>query len=145
MGKRCYSNNDMAILKDEFSKMLDDYFHVDERNNDSNFRPPVDVLEDKEFIYVEVELPEVEEKEVEISFEGRVLTIKGEKRNIRERADMCFHRIERNYGIFHRSLSIPYEIEEGSIKADMKNGVLNIVLKKKLISDIKKIDIVFEE
>lgn len=145
MGKKCYDSNDMINLKDQFSKMIDDYFHVDEKNNECDFRPPVDILEDKEFIYVEVELPEVEEADIELSYEGDILTIKGEKRNIKQRIDMCFHRIERNYGIFHRNVSIPYNIYEEEIKAGMKNGVLNVVLRKKISDEKQKIDIVFEE
>ena len=69
-------------------------------------------------------------KDIDVSLSGRHLTIKGEKKKEKEEKDKNFHRIERSYGSFHRTIELPTEVDESSVKASYKKGVLKIELAK---------------
>jgi HSP20 family protein len=106
--------------------------------------PQVDVFEDAEGITLKVELPEVEAKDVEIQIEGNALTLRGDRRL--EKADQreLYHRIERNYGPFSRTFTLPSTVETENTTAECRNGVLRVRLPKKAEIKPKQIKVQVE-
>jgi HSP20 family protein len=92
-------------------------------------------------IVVKAEVPGLEPKDIDISLTGGVLTIKGEKKQEKEEKDENYHRIERSYGTFTRSVRVPQEVQSDKIEATYKNGVLKITLPKSEEAKKKEIKI----
>ena len=92
--------------------------------------PRLDVSEDEKTVHVSVELPGMDEKDVAVSLADRVLTIRGEKKEEKEKKDKDVYRRERAYGSFRRSLELPIEVDAAKIEARFRNGVLTIDLPK---------------
>lgn len=110
----------------EFEKFFGGLFEQTNENN-SDFLPKLDLQESKTSIDVTVELPGVDEKDINISLKDKILTIKGEKKSPHDDQDL---NSERKYGSFHRSIKLSSEIEEDNVIANFKNGVLVIKLPK---------------
>lgn len=92
--------------------------------------PPVDIVEDKERILLMVELPGFKEDEISIQLEGGVLTIRGERQFEREKEGRTYHRVERSYGQFIRTFTLPNNVDRENLKADFRNGILEIEMPK---------------
>ncbi len=97
----------------------------------SEFMPRVDVSETAKEVRVSAELPGMDEKDIEVRLERGVLTISGEKKEEKEEKDKSYHRVERSYGSFTRSIALPADVDEGAAKATFKKGVLSVVLPKR--------------
>lgn len=93
--------------------------------------PPVDIAEDKDRIVLTAELPGFDEKQIEIQMEGGVLTLRGERKLEEEKEGRSFHRVERSYGQFVRSFTLPNNVDRDSIKASFHNGLLEIAMPKR--------------
>ena len=104
------------------------------------WNPPVDVLEEGDRIFVKVEVPGVDEKNLKVTFEDGLLTITGE-RQFERKDDRNYHRIERAYGTFTRTFSLPRSVDASQIVADYRNGVLEISIPKKEEAKPKQIAI----
>jgi HSP20 family protein len=98
--------------------------------NSNVFTPRVDVTEDNENLYVHAEIPGVEKKDLKLNVSGDVLTISGEKKTEQRDEKKNYYRVERNYGSFSRSFTLPAEVIVDKISADYKDGVLTITLPK---------------
>ncbi len=96
-----------------------------------NWTPQVDVFEDAEGITLKVELPEVDAKDVDIQVEGNALTLRGDRKL--EKADQreLYHRIERNYGPFSRTFTVPSTVDTENATAECRSGMLRITLPKR--------------
>jgi HSP20 family protein len=92
--------------------------------------PRLDVAETDGEFEITVELPGVDEKDVDVTLWGDVLTIKGEKKSETEDKKKDFHRIERSYGMFQRQMSIPFDVDPKDVDAKFKKGVLTVTLPK---------------
>lgn len=92
--------------------------------------PDIDEIEDDKAFHVSIELPGMDEKDVDITLSGRLLTIRGEKKEVEKEEGKDFYRRERNYGAFRRTLELPGEVDETKIEASFKKGVLTIELPK---------------
>ena len=92
--------------------------------------PRTDVVETDNAVEVSVELPGLEEKDIDVSLTGDVLTIRGEKKAAREESRKGYYLSERSYGAFHRAIPLPSGIDSDNAKADFKKGVLTISLPK---------------
>jgi HSP20 family protein len=92
--------------------------------------PMVDLYEEKDDIVVKAELPGMEKENIEVNLTERTLTIKGEKKKEEETKDKDYYRSERSYGAFLRTLELPKEVHADKIKANFKNGVLEVRLPK---------------
>ena len=90
----------------------------------------MDVSETDKAYIVKADMPGVEEKDLEVTLEEGLLTIKGEKRSEKEEQGRTFHRIERSYGSFSRVLALPADADENAISAHVRNGVLNVEIGK---------------
>ena len=106
-----------------------------------DWTPSVDVHEDKEAYYITADLPGITQKDVEVKLEDDVLTIKGERKFENEDKKDNYHRIERFYGTFQRSFSLPKGTESDKIKANFKNGELKLVVPKSEQTKPKQISI----
>ncbi len=107
----------------------------------SRWLPVVDVSENKDNYVIHAELPGMKKKDVKITLQDDVLTISGEKKVEREEKDKTYHLVERSYGQFSRSFTLPAKVEADKIKAEFKDGVLNITLPKAPEAKAKEIDI----
>jgi HSP20 family protein len=105
--------------------------------------PQVDIGESKKNYIITVEVPGVDEKDIDLTLADGTLTIRGEKRYEQEDSDKQYHQVERSYGSFQRMLSLPTDADENKVEAKFKNGVLTISVDKnpKMTSSAKKIAI----
>jgi len=106
----------------------------------SNWAPPVDVAEDGEKILVKVEVPGMEEKDLKVNFQDGLLSVSGE-RQFERKDDRNYHRIERSYGSFIRTFSLPRSVDANAIVAHYRNGVLEIEIPKKEEAKPRQIEI----
>jgi HSP20 family protein len=105
------------------------------------FVPAVDIYEDAEKVVLKLEVPGVEEKDLDIRVEGRTLTVKGERKFENEEKEENFHRIERHFGSFHRSFTLPTTVDTENVKAGYTAGVLKLELTKKPEAQPKQIKV----
>mgnify|MGYP000854136736 CR=1 FL=1 len=103
--------------------------------------PLVDIAEDDKEYLLKVELPEVQKDDVKVTVEGGTLTISGERKAEKEEKGRKFHRVERYYGRFERSFSIPDDAEADNVKAEFKDGVLRVHLAKSEKARPKQIEV----
>ncbi len=113
---------------------LDDMFRGSERRLPSvsvgmNV-PAINVAESKDALEVTVDLPGIEEKDINVSLEGNQLSISGERKEESKRDEKDWHIEERSYGSFYRSLTLPFEPEDGAVEAHWDKGVLHLNVKK---------------
>ena len=92
--------------------------------------PTVDISETDGEYLIKAELPEVKKEDVKVTVEDGVLTIQGERRQEKEEKGKKYHRVERSYGSFVRSFTLPESVDESGVKAEYKDGVLNLHLPK---------------
>lgn len=95
-----------------------------------SFMPPVDVFEDEHNIVVTAELPGIEEKDLNISVENNVLTITGERKMEKEEKKENYQRVERRYGRFTRSFTLPSTVDAENVNAEFDKGLLKITMPK---------------
>jgi HSP20 family protein len=103
----------------------------DEEMSLGAWMPPVDIIEDKDRILMTAELPGFKESDIEIQTEGGVLTIRGERRSEVEKEGRTYHRMERSYGQFVRSFTLPNNVDREHIKASFADGLLQIEMPKR--------------
>ena len=101
-------------------------------------KPVVDIQETDKQYRIALEVPGVEEKDIQITLDNDVLMVRGEKRQEQEKKEGGFHRVERSYGSFQRVLNLPDNANQESIKAAFKNGVLTITMDKREASAPKQ-------
>ncbi len=96
----------------------------------ADWTPLVDIIEDDKEYLIKVELPEVKKEDVRVTVERGVLNISGERASEKEEKDQRFHRIERSYGTFLRSFTIPEDADDSKVNAEYKDGMLKVRLTK---------------
>jgi len=107
----------------------------------AEWAPVVDIEEsDKEYL-IKAELPEVKKEEVKVSLKEGVLSIEGERKQEKEEKTRRFHRVERSYGKFVRCFTMPKDADEKNVKADFKEGVLNVHIAKSEVAKAKAIEV----
>jgi HSP20 family protein len=103
--------------------------------------PPVDIAERKDAYVVTVELPGVKVEDLEIAFQDGLLTIQGERQLTQDSADEQFHVLERRYGLFRRSITLPLHVQADAIEASTEDGVLQVVVPKVEEAKPKRIEV----
>jgi len=142
----------LSLLHSEVDRLFDDFMSDLgpwrsrlSRPFDTEQLPSIDVSETDKEVEVKADLPGMDEKDIEVSLSDGVLTIKSERKAEKEEKDekKSFHRVERSYGLYRRSVSLPCEIDENKVKADFSKGVLTVTMPKsaKAKSKVKKITI----
>ena len=107
----------------------------------ADWMPTVDISETESEYLIKAELPEVRKEDVKVTVENGVLTLQGERRQEKEEKGRRFHRVERSYGSFVRSFTLPESVDEGGVKAEYKDGVLALHLPKSEKVKPKAIDV----
>ena len=107
----------------------------------TSFAPPVDIYEDEHSITLKMEVPGIDEKDIDVRIENNTLTVHGERKIEKEEKEENFRRVERQYGSFTRSFTLPSSVDAGQITADYDKGVLKIKLAKKAEAKPKQIKV----
>lgn len=131
-------------IQQRMNRMFDALFHGDtwdEEIRESLWSPAVDVTEGEKEYIVRMELPGVDRKDVSLSTRDNILTVRGEKRRASESKDSSFHRLERAYGSFQRSFTLPGMVEKEKTEATFRDGVLEVVLPKTRTAQAKAIEV----
>jgi len=123
---------DLAVLQDRMNRLFNDTFQTRGREDDlmsrGTWMPPVDIYETDGALVLKAELPDMRREDIEVSVENNTLTIRGERKLDSDIKQENFHRIERAYGSFVRSFSLPSSVDSAKIAAEYKNGVLSVKL-----------------
>ena len=126
---------DLVTLQDRMNRMFDESYRArggeDEWALGGSWAPAVDIYEHEGNIVLTAELPGVDPKAVDIRVENNVLTLRGERKWSDEVKRESYHRVERSYGSFTRSFTLPNVVDTEKIKAEYKDGMLRLVLPKK--------------
>lgn len=136
----------VAVLQNRLNSIFNDFASANgEMQNESlsagNFIPPVDIYEDTNRLVLKLEVPGIPQEDLQINLENQTLTVKGERKLVKDEKEENFHRIERRYGSFVRSFALPATIETDSARASYENGVLSIALQKKEAAKPKQLKI----
>lgn len=135
---------DLRGLQDEMNRLFSSTLT---RGSDGDqmtrgaWNPSVDIFENKDQIVLEAELPGMKPEDVEISIENNVLTVHGERRFEKKDEQDNFHRVERSYGSFTRSFTLPPTVTSEKCSAEFENGVLRVTLAKREEAKARKIEI----
>ena len=141
---------DMETLHREMDRLFDDFWRgagraprLPEMWSFGDVTPRIDETEDDKAYHVAVELPGMDEKDIDVTLSDGLLTVRGEKKQEEEEKGKDFYRKKRTYGSFRRTLPIPGEVDEAKIKASFEKGVLTIELPKtaKAQKKVKHIEI----
>jgi len=136
--------SEISNLQREMNRMFDSFFRTgaDEPGLlNGNWIPPVDVAEEENQYIVKIELPGVNKDDVKITLESNILTIRGEKKAEKEIKEKNYHRMERSYGSFQRTFTLPTTVKNDKIDASYKDGVLVVTLPKVEESKPKQIEV----
>jgi HSP20 family protein len=107
----------------------------------TSLAPPVDIYEDEHKIALKIEVPGIDEKDIDVRIEGNTLTVHGERKLEKEEKEENFRRVERHYGSFTRSFTLPGSVDPGQVSADYDKGMLKISLPKKAEAKPKQIKV----
>ncbi len=138
--------NDVWDLQDDVNRLFRGFLggprhHGEQGSELAIWAPAVDISEDKEAVKITVELAGMKREDVKINVEDGVLTIKGERKFSEETKKENYYRIERSYGSFSRSFTLPSTVESDKIRATMKDGILELLIPKSEASRPKEIQI----
>jgi HSP20 family protein len=106
-----------------------------------DWAPRVDIAETDKAFVIKAEIPDVKKEDVKVTVDNGVLTIRGERKQEKEEKGKKFHRVERYYGSFTRSFTLPDNVDETKIKASFKDGILNLQIQKTEETKPKVIDV----
>src|SRR5436305_2785839 len=123
------STNPLTIQARFFEPFFGRFNFLEDETKSGVWAPPVDVAEEKDKILVRVEVPGMNENDLKVSFEDGLLTVSGE-RQFERNDDRNYHRIERTYGNFTRTFSLPRTVDANAISAQYVNGILEIEIPK---------------
>lgn len=135
---------DLRTLQDEVNRLFSSNFtrsFGDEGFARGAWAPSVDIYENKDQIVLEAELPGMNREDFEVTVENNVLTLRGERRFEKKEESDNYHRVERSYGNFTRSFTLPQTVSSENATAEYKNGVLRVVLAKREEVKARRIEI----
>ena len=122
----------METLRQEMERVFDRFFEPrwDELEAVGAWAPKLDFSETKDAFVVKAEVPGVEQKDISVSIQDQMLTVKGEKHKEKEEKDEKYHRVERSWGAFARTIALPAGVDTEKVNATFKDGVLSVKLPK---------------
>ena len=140
---RFYPYRELNTLQDRLNRLFHESFSGgrDESLATSSFAPAVDVYEDEHNVTLKIEVPGIDEKDIDVRVENNTLTVHGERKFEKEEKEENYRRVERQYGSFSRTFTLPNTVDTESVTADYKKGVLKIQLAKKSEAKPKQIKI----
>src|SRR5437868_8303874 len=107
----------------------------------TSFAPPVDIYEDEHNITLKIEVPGIDEKDIDVRIENNTLTVHGERKFEKEEKEENYRRVERQYGSFTRTFALPNTVDHENVQADYDKGVLKVKLAKKAEAKPKQIKV----
>jgi HSP20 family protein len=134
----------MATLQNRINRFVRESYSPEspeEALTTTPFAPPVDIYEDEHHITLKMEVPGIDEKDIDVRIESNTLTVHGERKFEKEEKEENFRRVERQYGSFTRSFTLPSSVDPGQVSADYEKGVLKIKLAKKAEAKPKQIKV----
>ena len=132
---------EVASLQNRFNTLFRDLNDAEAPLTTAAFVPAVDIYEDDKKVVLKLEVPGIEEKDLDVSVENNTLTVKGERKFETEEKEENFHRIERRYGSFFRAFTLPSTVDTEHVQAKYNAGVLKLELQKKPEAQPKQIKI----
>jgi len=132
---------EVVTLQNRVNSLFREMNEGDSPLTTASFVPAVDIYEDNSKVVLKLEVPGIEEKDLDVRVENNTLTVKGERKFEKEEKEENFHRIERRYGSFYRAFTLPSTVDAEHINAAYNNGVLRIELSKKPEAQPKQIKV----
>jgi HSP20 family protein len=135
---------DLATMQNRINRFVRESYSPEgpeEVLTTTSFAPPVDIYEDEHTIAVKMEVPGIDEKDIDVRIENTTLTVHGERKIEKEEKEENFRRVERQYGSFTRSFTLPSSVDTGQVSAHYDKGVLKISLAKKAEAKPKQIKV----
>ncbi len=132
---------EVVALQNRVNSLFREMNEGDSPLTTASFVPAVDIYEDAKKIVLKLEVPGMEEKDLDVRVENNSLTVKGERKFEKDEKEENFHRIERRYGTFYRAFTLPSTVDSEHINASYNNGVLALELSKKPEAQPKQIKV----
>ncbi|HMK23041.1 MAG TPA: Hsp20/alpha crystallin family protein [Terriglobales bacterium] len=139
---------EVNLLQRQMNRMLDNLFSrttsllpFEESLSGWEFGPPVDIYEDDQRLTFKVEVPGIDEKDINVEVENNVLTVHGERKMEKDIKEENFRRMERHYGAFSRSFTLPSTVDAEKIEANYTQGVLAIRMPKRAEARAKQVKV----
>lgn len=134
---------ELSTIQDRMNRLFQDVYSTNREEGLSTtaFAPPTDVYEDENHVTLKLEIPGIDERDLDIRVENNNLIIKGERKFEKEEKEENFRRVERQYGAFVRSFSLPSTVDTENISANYDKGVLTISMAKRAEAKPKQIQV----
>lgn len=133
---------EMFTLQNRLNSVLEDASRGnDELMTTGNFVPPVDIFEDTNHVVLKLEVPGMRQEDLNLQLENHTLTVRGERRFEQETSEKNYHRVERRYGTFARSFTLPNTVDTEKVQANYEAGILTIELGKRAEAKPKQIKV----
>ena len=135
---------EFVTLQDRMNRLFRDSYGPEGREEaltSTTFAPPVDVYEDEHNVTLKIEVPGIEEKDIDVRIENNTLTVHGERKFEKEEKEENYRRVESQYGSFTRTFTLPNTVDPESVQADYDKGVLKIKLAKRAEAKPKQIKV----
>jgi HSP20 family protein len=131
----------VSTFRTELDRLFDRFWEMPDLPALGEWKPALDITENKDSVVVKAEVPGIDPKEIQVLLQDDVLTIKGEKKQEKEDKTKNYHRVERSYGSFQRSFTLPSSVKNDKIDALFSNGILTITLPKSEEAKPKQIEV----
>jgi len=133
-------------ITDRMNRLFQDTYGTNQGRSEEglaqmNFVPPVDIYEDEHNVTLKLEVPGIDQKDIDVRLENNTLVVRGERKFEKDEKEENFHRIERRYGSFYRAFTLPNTVDSENVNANYDNGVLTIKLAKKAEAKPKQIKV----
>lgn len=137
------NTSEPRTLRNEMDRLFDEFFGMTpaRSNRGAMWSPAINIREDKDNFYVEAELPGLSKEEIDLEVENNILSLKGERQLEEKQEGENYHFVERSYGSFYRSFTLPRNVDPEGIAASYKDGVLYVTIPKKEEVKPKKVSI----
>jgi HSP20 family protein len=136
---------EFVTIQDRMNRLFRDSYGNNEGReeslNNTSFAPPVDVYEDEHNVVLKIEVPGIDEKDIDVRIENNTMTVHGERKFEQEEKEENYRRVERQYGSFTRTFTLPQTVDQENVQADYDKGVLKIKLSKKAEAKPKQIKV----
>ena len=135
---------EFTTLQDRVNRLFRESYGPEGREEaltTTNFAPPVDVYEDEHNVTLKIEVPGIDEKDIDVRIENNTLTVHGERKFEKEEKEENFRRVERQYGSFTRTFTLPTTVDAEKVQAHYDKGILKVALPKKAEAKPKQIKV----
>jgi HSP20 family protein len=135
---------EFSTLQDRMNRLFRESYGPEGREESlttTTFAPPVDVYEDEHTVSLKIEVPGIDEKDIDVRIENNVLAVHGERKFEKEEKEENFRRVERQYGSFTRTFTLPTTVDAEKVSANYDKGILKIALPKKAEAKPKQIKV----